>query len=80
MSVWLCERALENLRIELERYERLSFEKQDDFQRATRRGAVSEARQYRKEQLLIDEKIRLLTREFILAQRNLTALREHKGN
>ncbi|WP_044642225.1 hypothetical protein [Risungbinella massiliensis] len=78
MSVWLYERTLENLRIELDRFERLSFEKQDDFQRATRRGAISEARQYRKEQLLIDEKIRLLTREFILTQRKLQAWRENK--
>lgn len=80
MSVWLYERALENLRIEMERFERLSIEKQDDFQQATRRGDFGEARKYRKEQLQIDEKLRLLTRHFILAQRQLEDLREKENN
>lgn len=79
MSIWLYERTIENLHIELERFRQMSFEKQDDFQRATRRGDLQEARRFRKEQLLIDEKIRLLTRELILIQKKLQELKTKRN-
>lgn len=80
MTKWLYERTIDNLRIEIERFERLAMEKQDDFQLATRRGDLKEARMLRKEQLQIEEKIRLLTRNYILAERQLAKLKEHENN
>jgi hypothetical protein len=71
MSVWRLEREIEHIRIELERYEKMAFEKQDDFQRAVRRGDERQARRDRLEQLQLEEQIRLLIRELILAERKL---------
>jgi hypothetical protein len=71
MSVWRYEREVENIKIEISRLEKIMNEKQDDFQLATRRGDEQKARQDRRKQLQISSKIRLLTRELILAERNL---------
>jgi hypothetical protein len=71
MSIWRYEREVENIKIEIARLEKLMNEKQDDFQRATKRGDEPQARQDRREQLRISSKIRLLTRELILAERRL---------
>ncbi|WP_028778100.1 hypothetical protein [Shimazuella kribbensis] len=71
MSIWRYEREVENIKIEIARLEKNMNEKQDDFQLATRRGDESKARQDRREQLQISSKIRLLTRELILAERKL---------
>lgn len=71
MSIWRFEREVENIKIEIARFEKLMSEKQDDFQRATRRGDEAKARQDRREQLRLGNEIRLLTRELILAERKL---------
>jgi hypothetical protein len=71
MSIWRYEREVENIKIEIARLEKLMNEKQDDFQRATKRRDEKKARQERREQLRIGSKIRLLTRELILAERKL---------
>lgn len=80
MSIWRFEREVENIKIEIERYEKLMNEKQDDFQRATRRGDEVKARQDRREQLVIGSRIRELTRELILAERRLMHAREMEAN
>jgi hypothetical protein len=71
MSRWRYEREVENIKIEIARLEKWMNEKQDDFQLATRRGDEKKARQDRREQLQISSKIRQLTRELILAERQL---------
>lgn len=71
MSKWRYEREVENIKIEIARLEKWMNEKQDDFQLATRRGDEKKARQDRREQLQISSKIRQLTRELILAERQL---------
>ncbi len=76
MSIWRFEREVENIKIEMERYEKLMNEKQDDFQRATRRGDEGKARQDRREQLRYGTIIRELTRELILAERRLEEARK----
>jgi hypothetical protein len=73
MSIWRYEREVENIKIEIARLEKLMNEKQDDFQSATKRGDETKARHDRREQLRISSKIRLLTRELILAERKLEA-------
>ena len=81
MTVWRLERDRENIKIEIERLEKKMIEKQDDFQRATRRGDHAKAHQDRQTQLQLAEKIRLLTRELILVERRLQiALEEEKKN
>jgi hypothetical protein len=75
MSIWRYEREAENIKIEVARLEKLMNEKQDDFQRATKRGDETKARQDRREQLRLGSKIRLLTRELILVERRLEETR-----
>jgi hypothetical protein len=76
MSIWRYEREAENIKIEVARFEKLMNEKQDDFQRATKRGDETKARQDRREQLRLGSKIRLLTRELILVERRLDETRD----
>lgn len=72
MTVWLYRRQIEDLQIEIERIEKLEREKQNDFQMATRRGDEPLARQYRQEQLRLNDQIRYLKRELIQAERLLS--------
>ncbi|SFI98581.1 hypothetical protein [Thermoflavimicrobium dichotomicum] len=78
MSVWKYERDVENLKIEIARLERMICEKQDEFQRATRRGEEADARLLRREQLKYEEKLREIIRELIHTERKLEKVKKEE--
>jgi hypothetical protein len=78
VSVWKYERDIENIKIEISRIERMINEKQDDFQRATRKGEEADARQYRREQLKFEGKLRELIRELIQVEKKLQAEKDEE--
>ncbi|RAL25676.1 hypothetical protein [Thermoflavimicrobium daqui] len=80
MSIWKYERDIENLKIEIARLERIISEKQDEFQRATRRGEEVDARLLRRKQLKYEEKLREIIRELIIAERKLAKVKKESLN
>ncbi|TCP64910.1 hypothetical protein [Baia soyae] len=71
MTIWIYQRQIEDLHIEIERLEKQEREKQNDFQMATRRGDEPLARQTRQEQLRLNDQIRHLKSELIQTERAL---------
>ncbi|SFX44992.1 hypothetical protein SAMN04487866_10846 [Thermoactinomyces sp. DSM 45891] len=71
MTVWIYQRQIEDLHIEIERLEKKEREKQNDFQMATHRGDEPLARQTRQEQLRLNDQIRQLKSELIQTERAL---------
>lgn len=80
MSVWRYRRHVEDLLTEIERLEKLEREKQNEFQMATHRGEETMARKYRQEQLCLNDDIRKLKRELILAERRLNQSIQDESN
>ncbi len=76
MTIWRYERDVENIRIVIARLEQIISQKQDEFQRATRRGEEAEARLLRREQLQYEEQLRDIIRELIHAERKLAEVKE----